>query len=66
MRNPSKTAVYVAATGTLALLLATSAFAEDRHRDETTRHNRQNGETRTWNRGDANRTEGQQQNREQN
>ena len=63
MRNRSKSAVYVAATGTLALLLATSAFAEERHRDETWRHNRQqNGETRTWNRddGNRNRTEVQQ------
>jgi hypothetical protein len=53
MRNPGKSAVYVAATGSLALLLATSAFAEERHHDET-RGSHQQGETRSWNRGDAN------------
>jgi hypothetical protein len=55
MRNRSNKAIYVAATGTLALLLTTSAFAEERHRDETWRHDRQNGETRTENRDDSNR-----------
>ncbi len=52
MRNPSRSAVYVAATGSLALLLATSAFAEDRHRDETW-HSHEQGPTRSWNRGDS-------------
>lgn len=55
MRNRSKSAVYVAAAGSLALLLATSAFAEERHRDETSRHNRENGQTRTWNRDEGSR-----------
>ncbi len=54
MRNPSKSAVYVVATGSLAMLLATSAFAEDRHHDET-RHNQGEGQTHSWNRGDSNR-----------
>jgi hypothetical protein len=62
MRNPSKSAVYVAATGSLALLLATSAFAEERHHDET-RGSHQQGETRSWNRGDANH--GNHQNEQQ-
>jgi hypothetical protein len=53
MRNPSKSAVYVAATGTLALLLATSAFAEDRHHDET-RHSQGQGQTHSSNHGDSN------------
>lgn len=55
MTSRNKSAVYVAAAGSLALLLATSAFAEERHRDETSRHNRENGETRTWNRDDTTR-----------
>lgn len=62
MRNHSKSAVYVAATGSLALLLATSAFAEERHHDET-RSSHSQGETRSWNRGDANR--GNHQNEQQ-
>lgn len=53
MRNPSKSAVSVAATGALALLLATSAFAEDRHRDETRQEHRHQRETRSGNRDGA-------------
>lgn len=53
MRNPSKSAVSVAATGALALLLATSAFAEERHHDETRQEHRQQREARSGNRDGA-------------
>jgi hypothetical protein len=35
MRNPSKLAAFLVAGSSLSLLLATSAFADERHRDET-------------------------------
>jgi hypothetical protein len=49
MRNPRKLAVFVAGTSALALLLSTSAFAETRHRDETSRGDQQRGDGRDGN-----------------
>ena len=54
MRNPSKIATFLAAGGTVALLLTTSAFADDRHRDET-RGNARGGESRGNQNRDSNR-----------
>src|SRR5438045_8509977 len=51
MRNRSKSAVFLAATGSLALLLSTSAFADSRHRDETWRGARQQQSDRHSHRG---------------
>jgi hypothetical protein len=51
MKNPSKLAVLVAGASTLSLVLATSAFAEERHQDETRRRG-ESSQTRVETRGE--------------
>lgn len=65
MRSPSKLMTYVAGASTLTLLLATSAFADSRHRDGTSHtdqhstgsHENGGGHPRGDSRGDVSRSQ---------